>query len=791
MSKKSFLILLILPFILSLLFFMTSNFLFTTIQGDIANISWKYRNYEGFSLNEEKILLEATPVLANNQEDVDATLSWSVINTDSELEPHAYIEVENNDSYLVLVSPGEIKITCTNTSGNISKSFNARIYTDGTIIMNTRRVRSFNKIDKYDYYGEYDFINENEYKDAEFYLDVEVLPTSLMDSITVDTSSNITFDVGTGKVTINDAGDSYIKVKSSALMNVEATYEFKVVSDGYNVYSYNELLWCTNKAKLANEKGKIVCLQVEMDSLSNLANNEGSTLFGNYNEANQTFNFENEVILFESTYNTEYIKQYNEAMQGQDYIEDKIVAGIYISNDFYGNGYMINQHDLTYPISPVPGSTTLFEPGENQLFKGPLPFILIGNNTKPFVKAYGQDNVGFYVEGDDIKINDVYFKNCDFSSILQNNDYVGTVLEADGNNITISNSRLSSGRTVLRTFSSNVKVVNSLLEKGREFIAKVGSNEFEKINTSGNVTFNFDNEDGSVTSKTMSKEDFLTKKDETLGTDYFTTVSSKVLLDNYMGVDISEERFNEYVTLIDELLCDQGLIDISSSYKCEVEFIDTYFYQSGIFSLGIESIFNGPFLYNGAPIKGMFEDLLSGVVYPNNVGGISYPSNIKLSGDTRFYDYKAMDEMDSTCLVYQDLTFFTEGEEIDLDQFFPIKKVFKKEIEKLNYHHIDEEKGKTYYSTPIAYYGGGLNLSKLNIDDLTNKDVLSESVELNTFKETMSSSPAGSSINELFVYMMGRCVPMATGFRPFKTHTYNTNYLYGEQVSLDTLKSRA
>ena len=55
----------------------------------------------------------------------------------------------------------------------------------------------------------------------------------------------------------------------------------------------------------------------------------------------------------------------------------------------------------------------------------------------------------------------------------------------------------------------------------------------------------------------------------------------------------------------------------------------------------------------------------------------------------------------------------------------------------------------------------------------------------------MSSSPAGSSINELFVYMMGRCVPMATGFRPFKTHTYNTNYLYGEQVSLDTLKSRA
>ena len=55
MSKKSLLILLILPFILSVLFFVASNFLFTKIEGDITNITWDYRNHEGFALEDKNI----------------------------------------------------------------------------------------------------------------------------------------------------------------------------------------------------------------------------------------------------------------------------------------------------------------------------------------------------------------------------------------------------------------------------------------------------------------------------------------------------------------------------------------------------------------------------------------------------------------------------------------------------------------------------------------------------------------------------------------------------------------
>ena len=67
----------------------------------------------------------------------------------------------------------------------------------------------------------------------------------------------------------------------------------------------------------------------------------------------------------------------------------------------------------------------------------------------PLVEAFGQDNIGMYVEGNDILINDVYVRNCDFGNRLANLDTVGTVLEVSGNNIKIMNARLANGKNVL------------------------------------------------------------------------------------------------------------------------------------------------------------------------------------------------------------------------------------------------------------------------------------------------------------------------------------------------------
>ena len=40
---------------------------------------------------------------------------------------------------------------------------------------------------------------------------------------------------------------------------------------------------------------------------------------------------------------------------------------------------------------------------------------------------------------------------------------------------------------------------------------------------------------------------------------------------------------------------------MANPFKTELNIVDTYFYQSGIAAIMIETMFNGPFLYNGLP----------------------------------------------------------------------------------------------------------------------------------------------------------------------------------------------
>lgn len=807
MSKKSLAILLLLPFILSILFFVTSSFLFTKIEGDITNIVWKYKNQEAFPLTSKKIKLEATPVLANNQEDVNATLIWSVKNVKEDEENHAEIEVIEGDSYLVIISPGEVIITCKNTSGNISKSFKAKLFSGSTITINTARLRSYQSIEGHDYYGMYDFIDNQEIK-ASFDLEVEIqsdgdLETAL-DSYQILTSSNIEYNSQTGKVIINGPGQSYIKYVQLYDESNYESYDFTVVDQGYNVYTYEDLMRCTNDS----EEGKIVCLQTNMESLKNtyaldeagnvkVDNNnkpiplrEDTVLFGNYDLSKKKFDFKDDVYYFTSTYNTEYIDQYNDKKDSHlAPMSKELIAGVHIQKDFYGNGFMINAHNLTYPTGEINVGDKLVTLTGDDLFRGPLPFVIIGNSEAPIVKAYGQDNVGFYVDGDNIVLNDVFFKNCDFSNILQNNDTTGTVMDVNGDNIVIKNSYLSSGRTVLRAFSTNnLLVKNSLLEKGREFIAKIGTNEYEKINQNELLSFSFMGNDYE-----MTREQFVTTGIDDLN---LNNISLQLLM---CGMDSSVPSFDTLLPLanvVQEALNPVSVIQDENGemiYKGDVTFEDTYFYQSGIFSIGIDSQFNGPYLYDGSPVRGILDSLMQGIIYPDNIGGVSYPTRTHLKGDTRFYDYKTIEETDANCLVYQDISSLI-GEPIDLDSFFPIKKLFLAEAKNKGYNHVNDD--KDYLSACVAKYGGGNNYSVVDKSELNNAEELMDDISLNTFESSMRSSPASSELPDLFAFMIGRCVSMAMGFAPFNVLMYNGHqnqdaYLFGEQISLDNLRNRA
>ena len=800
MSKKSLAILLLLPFIISILFFVTSSFLFTKIQGDITNISWKYKNEEAFSLN-DKIKLEATPILANEEEDVNATLIWSVKNVDESQENHAEIQIIDNESYLVPLSEGVVIVTCKNTSGNIFKSFKAKLFSGFTLVVNTSRARSSQKIDSNDYYGMYDFLNDQIVK-ASFFLDVQVVSEeSNTENVNynVVTSSNITYDKTLNKVTINSFGDSYVNfVSISDSNNILASYKFITVEEGYNVYSYNDLLKCTNE----DEKGKIVCLQTNLDSLKNtyeldekgnikvdenknpILKEETTALFGNYDMKNKKYSFKEEIYSFESTYNTEFIDQYNKNVAKDEQVSKQVLAGVHIQKDFYGNGYLVNAHNLCYPSGTTIGDTGLVNLASTDLFRGPLPYVFIGNPSSPIVKAYGQDNVGFYVDGDNITLNDVFFKNCDFSSILQNDDTTGTVVEVNGDNVVIKNSYLSSGRTVLRAFSTNnLLVKNSLLEKGREFIAKIGSNEYEKIDLNQKVSFTIFDEQ-----KEMTKEQFIKE--------YLDGICLELLMKGIKEAEIPEEELMPLSKVVTEVLNPKEVIEDENGeiiYKGNVTFEDTYFYQSGIFSLGIDAMFNGSYLYSGSPLKAILGDMIEGILFPDNIGGVSYPTKTILKGDTRFYDYKTIEEIDINCLVYQDVSSLTGGNPLDLDSFFPIKSLLFEQAKQGGYVHNSED--KLYVSTMLAKYGGGINRSTVLYDELDSKNEIVNDVRLDILNAAVNNAPATSEINDLLAFMIGRCVPMATGFEPFEVMMYNGRineeaYLFNEQISLDNLISR-
>ena len=62
--------------------------------------------------------------------------------------------------------------------------------------------------------------------------------------------------------------------------------------------------------------------------------------------------------------------------------------------------------------------------------------------------CYGQDNIGFLVEGDNITIDNITLKNCNNVSDLSNLDWAGTVLEVYGDNITVKNSQIMNGRPI-------------------------------------------------------------------------------------------------------------------------------------------------------------------------------------------------------------------------------------------------------------------------------------------------------------------------------------------------------
>ncbi len=843
MGKKNLFILLLFPFIIALLGVSVISMTFNLFENDILSIGWDYEDSIGVKINSEKEL-NAYGISDKNYPVTNAKLVWSVVNKDDHETPNAEIVLKNNRSYLKGLNEGEVKITCTNEKGNIYRYLDGIIYSTSAISVTPSISSSQSNIDTHSYFGLYDFDSSFNKVEASFDFkintygernasEVKLLKVQSLIDKELDDEQYVDVDMINKKIKISsllfkeDSNENRKNIKST-LKTIEiyvtfgfsisdldtgeaCIFKFSVVNDGVNVYSYKDLLHCSN----LSSEGEIIVLRKHLESLSNAYNfdsNKDKTtlksnnveLFGTLNKDND-FNFDNEVYRFKTTYNHEYIMQWNEfASSNKDYspISNQIIAGIHIQKDVYGNGYTLNLHNLTYPYSTIEVNGVLLpQLNEKNLFKGPLPFYCLGDpNKEPLVAAYGQDNIGMYVEGNDITINDINLKNCDFGNNLANLEYTGTVLETKGNDINIINSRLSSGKTVLKIMSSkNVNVTNCLISYSRNFLLSVSSNEYSKVDDS--ISHEFINENGKKVNSNIAS--YLSYNNST----YTSTSEGDTALNNYLSGEFKDASKSKVaLTSIQE-----GLDYASNSYNTDVDITDTLFYMSGIASIGLETMFNGPFLYNGSPskIKNMFYSMgggaLSSIVplFANGVGGVSYPAHVSIYGNTKFYDYKKVDNIDLSGLILENISDIynsligsssgSEIREITIDDIFPLIPLLRRKIEQAGgLNRVKQEDGSyvSYTNIALAYYGGGKNNSVVNfISGSEYEKQITEKIDLSFLDEYLLDKYKYSGTNyiQMMKNILLKCVTIVTGFNPFSFVCTRNGYLFNETPKVQTL----
>lgn len=793
MKKKNLIILLLIPFVITLVGVITINTTFNFIENDMIGIDWSYDEIEGIKLEDKLHKLVASPIYEQGYPPLkEEALVWSVYDSDNHEEnKYAKIVNENDNWYLQPLQIGEVKVTCSNKKGNIFKTMTVIIFKEGAIVVQSKIKASQNNIDPNIYYGEYDFDKSLNKQKATFEFEVKTIGDLQINDLQYvnNTPDIIEIDEVNKIVKIKTSGDASFTVKTNNDEIVKPmTYSFKVVKDGVNVYDYNQLLACTNKST----NGEIVVLRKSFESVNNLNNTTDNNVvcFGNYTDGKK-IDFTSDVYSFETTYNQDYIKAWNEFVNSNPRykkISNRVLAGIRVQKDFYGNGYTINLHNLTFPSSTMDvvdsngNKTTIPALSKDDLYRGPLPFYSLGeHDNMPLIEAFGQDNVGMYVDGSNILINDVNLKNCDFGNLMSNLDYVGTVLETNGNNITIKNSRLSNGKQVVRSFSStNVSIVNSMLSNARNFLLTIGSNDYIKADLLKEYEFTLLN--GEKITSTINN--YLMKSNA--GDD---TLNAFVI-----GSFTDKEKMRKAILDIQNALNDESLI--KDIYKGSMNIKDTMFYRSGIASIGMDTMFSGPFLESSTPsVVNMLLTGLNVPYIPNHVGGMSYPVELNITGKTKFYDYKEWNNLDITGLINENISSFVDDAkemfgvtdanigDISIDTIFPIKSFLKSSVVTTT-----SSDGKVYVNIPIAYYGGGANLSKVTFDTedlkydsckLTVVDLLDKYLSLKGID--LDNINLDKLDLAVIKNVMLKCVTIVTGYEPFKFISVNKQgYLFDE-----------
>lgn len=802
MKKSNLAILLLAPFVIAFLGIVSVSAAYSVLDKDIEGIDWDYQDREAFKISNTGYLLKATPVYDSKQPLAYGNdLVWE---RDSDGKEFASLEQKDNSYYLYAKKEGTFSLTCSNRKGNVHRSREAVIYDKAAILFLPEIPTSQNNLDSTTYYGQYDLDADNHKKQASFIYKTKVIPNDLASTLRrADHSDNVDYDVSSGKVSVKAGGDAYITMSCgySDSDSKESTLKFSIVDGGVNVYDYAQLRACTNDSK----DGEPVVLRKNFETLKNtyqmdgkkviykenkpVEKSENTTLFGYYSEKDgATFT----PYVFSRNDSTEYVDKWNENCKKDTSLKtmDKTLrAAVHVQKSFYGNGYKRNFHDLIYPSKTktvtINGTNReIPTSGQNDLYKGPSYSYALGDpKNRPLIAVYGQDNVGRYVDKGNVIIDDVDVRNCNTPSSLSFLKTCGSVRDVEADNVSLLYSRLSCGKNVLRVFQSRNRLVkNCRLSNARNFLIDTGTNDYIKLD--GSKKSEYQKRDGNKVNRSL--DDYLTGPgDDLRGSGYFSG---------------NAENRASLKKSLDSLWNGRRQTSSAEDNYKGTRTIDTcYFYRSGIASIGIESVFEGPFRYNNTPSAVMsFRNLFSSrsvgngsssrIPYiPNGRFGISYPVSIKITGKTRFYDYKEISQMDITGLIEENFSTILSslpkslqdkvyeifrrnpnGDKevsISIDDFFPIKPAIQQLASNKGCYYSGtlpgSETSGQYRNLPVAYYGGGVNLSSVDRSERNGVSHFQEAVPLDLIQYYLDH---GSGVRG----RLYKIVSFFTGFEPFK-----------------------
>ena len=492
------------------------------------------------------------------------------------------------------------------------------------------------------------------------------------------------------------------------VLESKAPFKIRCVKNGINVYNYADLYSATKATDYS------IVLQ---------------------NNVVEDFGYINGAYVLESqglyqTIHTTYDDTYYENIGRENEATVKIL--LEFRNDLYGNGYAISANNVTHKLGEMENSVR----PEGTLFQGPLDFVKLDQGAANYASVKAQDNICFALyEG--VTVTNVELRGYDFKDTssgsldLRELNWVGTTVEVFGDNVTIAYSTLINGRTVLRAFGdindptkdSHLTVTNSILAQAREFIMRIGSNQFiDGKDPVGNNAFTpesipFPNTEAYQSKYNVSKLPF--NKSNAYGFD----VKKKYY-------QYTQEQKNAY---------DEAFINTFVTVK------DSAFQDSGIFAIGMDSHFAGNMLHRG---QSVFPGT-AGIDPWHDLAKTSYGAKLTFEGTVRLYNWKKLNDVDSTTLIETAGNWGPKGAN---DMTLYLKDMLDNVQKDGKYPYITTDyNGEKYVHAGIAFFGGGKNYC---VFDSTSEIV----AELSTYDISLSDSGRGeldmAAGNEKFYFFI-------------------------------------